>query len=539
MIPVSLYARVSTAEQAEEGFSIDAQIETITRKCEQEGRKVVYQYIDRGISGKSIKNRLHLQQLLKDANEGKFEEVWVWKTNRLARNQLDLLNIVEVLNKNNIAFRSCTEPFDTSTHIGKLMMSLLGSIGEFERGTIVDNVKMGMKQRARSGKWNGGQVLGYASVKSEIDENKTRLEIVEEEAFIVREIFQLYSEGRGLKSLTNHINKLGYKSKKGNLFSINAVKEILMNPLYIGKIRFNRRENWSEKRRKGINKNPIIVDGEHDAIISVELWEKVQKLYNQRSNKPNRVYSGSYPLTGLLKCPMCGSSMVAGRVKKKHKDGGHLIYRYYQCGAWRNKGTAACRSNSVKADEVEQFVFDKIQFSLLNESILGDIVNNINEKRKSTIKPLEDQMQQIEKEICAYDNKKSKWFELFEDSMISKEDLSQRLASISEEIQNKVKLKESIQTKLRLNNSEPVDYQVVKKLINNFNEIIRNATYDKKKTILNMVVERITVNKEREIESIILHFDRKSSNHILGEKEGESSNEDPSSFNFTLVLYQK
>jgi site-specific DNA recombinase len=539
VIPVGLYARVSTAEQAEEGYSIDAQIETIIRKCEQEGRQVVYQYVDRGISGKSIKNRVNLQQLLKDANEGNSKEVWVWKTNRLARNQLDLLNIVEEFNKNNIAFRSCTEPFDTSTNIGKLMMSLLGSIGEFERGTIVDNVKMGMKQRARSGKWNGGLVLGYASVKSEIDENKTRLEIVEEEAFIVKEIFQLYSEGRGLKSLTNHINKLGYKSKKGNLFSINAVKEILMNPIYIGKIRFNRKENWNEKRRKGINKNPIIVDGEHKAIISVELWEKVQKLYSQRSNKPNRIYSGSFPLTGLLKCPMCGSSMVAGRVKKKHKDGSHLIYRYYQCGAWRNKGTAACKSNSVKADEVEQFVFDKIQFSLLNESILGDIVNNINEKRKSTIKPLEDQMQQIEKEICAYDNKKSKWFELFEDSMISKEDLSQRLASISEEIQNKVKLKESIQTKLRLNNSEPVDYQVVKKLMNNFNEIIRNATYDKKKTILNMVVERITVNKEREIESIILHFDRKSSNHILGKKEDGSSNEDPSSFNFTLALYQK
>ncbi|MGD6834276.1 recombinase family protein [Sutcliffiella halmapala] len=538
MIKTALYARVSTAEQAEEGYSIDAQIETIIRKCEHEGRHVEFQYVDRGISGKSIKNRLNLQQLLKDANQGKFEEVWVWKTNRMARNQLDLLNIVEVLNKNNIAFRSCTEPFDTSTQIGKLMMSLLGSIGEFERGTIVDNVKMGMKQRARAGKWNGGVVLGYVSVKSEIDENKTRLEIVETEAFIVKEIFRLYSEGRGLKSLTNHINKLGYKSKKGNLFSINAVKEILMNPIYIGKIRFNRRENWSEKRRKGLNKNPIIVEGEHKPIIPIELWERVQRLYSERSHKPNRIYSGSYPLTGLIKCPMCGASMVAGRVKKKHKDGNYVIHRYYQCGAWRNKGTAACRSNSVKADAVEQFVFDKIHLSLFNENILKDLVNNINEKRKSTIKPLEDQMQQIEKEICAFDMKKSKWFELYEDSMISKEDLSQRLASITEEVKNKIKLKESLQAKLRLNNSEPVDYQVVKNLMTNFNQIIRNAAHDKKKTILNMVVERITINNERKVDTIILHFDGKSKNHILGKKEGESSNEDSPSFNFSLVLYQ-
>nr|WP_285289074.1 zinc ribbon domain-containing protein [Bacillus sp. ISL-47] len=143
-------------------------------------------------------------------------------------------------------------------------------------------------------------------------------------------------------------------------------------------------------------------------------------MYSERSNKPNRIYSGSYPLTGLIKCPMCGGSMVAGRVKKKHKDGSYVIHRYYQCGAWRNKGIAACRSNSVKADAVEQFVFDKIHLSLFNENILKDLVNNINEKRNSTIKPLEDQMQQIEKEICAYDMKKSKWFELYEDSMISK-----------------------------------------------------------------------------------------------------------------------
>ena len=328
------------------------------------------------------------------------------------------------------------------------------------------------------------------SVKSEKDDNKTRLEVVEKEALIVREIFRLYSEGRGLKSLTNYINKIGYKSKKGNLFSINAVIEILMNPIYIGKIRYNRRENWSEKRRKGTNKNPIIVDGEHDAIITEELWDKVQKLYSQRSNKPNRIYSGSYPLTGLLKCPACGSSMVAGRVKKKHKDESYVIHRYYHCGAWRNKGTAACRSNGVKADIVEEFVFNKIQGSLLSENILKDIVNNLNKKRRSTIKPLEEQLVQIEKEIHGYDSKKSKWFELYEDGMISKEDLSHRLGSITEEIEIKRKHKESIQEKLRLNNSEPIDLHIVKDLMNNFNEIIRNANNDKKKTILNLVIQR-------------------------------------------------
>ncbi|WP_233569828.1 zinc ribbon domain-containing protein [Falsibacillus albus] len=228
--------------------------------------------------------------------------------------------------------------------------------------------------------------------------------------------------------------------------------------------------------------------------------------------------------------------MVAGRVKKKHKDGSYILHRYYHCGAWRNKGTAACRSNGVKADETEKIVFNKIQSNLLNEKLLSDIVNNLNEKRRHTIKPLEEQLQHIDREIRGYDNKKSKWFELFEDGMITKEDLSKRLGSISEDIEIKRKHKESIQEKLRLNNSDPIEFQVVKNLMSNLNEIIRNANHDQKKTILNLVVDKIVLSKERKVESIILHFDGKSKNHILDEKEDGSSVEDPSSFNFTLVL---
>ncbi|SCC41996.1 hypothetical protein GA0061087_10411, partial [Priestia flexa] len=197
---------------------------------------------------------------------------------------------------------------------------------------------------------------------------------------------------------------------------------------------------------------------------------------------------------------------------------------------------ASCRSNGVKADMVEEFVFNKIQDSLLNENILRDIVKNLNDKRKSTIKPLEEHLLQVERDINGYNNKKSKWFELYEEGMISKEDLSQRLGSITEDIEIKRKHKESIQEKLRLNNSEPIDLMVVKKLMTNFNGILKTANHDKKKTILNMVVERITLNKERVVESIVLHFNGKSQNHILCKKEGESSPEDPSSFNFTLIL---
>lgn len=531
-----IYARVSTAEQAEEGYSIDAQIDTVKRKCILEGREVICEYIDRGISGKSISKRLQLQKLLEEAKQCKFDEVWVWKTNRLARNHLDLLKIVDHLSKYNIGFKSCSEAFDTSTPSGKLLMNVLASIGEFERETIVENVKMGMKQRARTGKWNGGQVLGYKSVVSTDDENKTRLVIEEKEANIVRIMFQLYSEGKGFKSIANFMNNHGYKSKKGNLFSIVTIKEILLNPIYTGTIRYNLRENWNEKRRRGINKNPIIVDGEHDAIISKELWDKVQEIYNQKSHKPQRIFDGSYPLSGILKCPVCGSSMVAGRSKKKHKDGTYKIHRYYYCGAWRNKGISACRSNAIRADEIEQQVFNRIWSVLLNDRILNDIVNKMNEKRQNTIKPLESQLNQINKSISDLENRKNKIFELYEDSIIDKETLANRLKTTSTEINDYILNKEEILDKLKSHSSERIEFKVVKQLMSKFNVLLQNSDLDKQKTLLHLVINKIIVKDRKNIQSIILQFNNSAQKNILGIKEGESSEEDSPSFSFLIEI---
>lgn len=102
---------------------------------------------------------------MQDANAGKFDLVIVWKLNRISRKLIDILNIVDTLDKNKIAFRSLTESFETETPAGKLQLNIMGAIGEFERGTIAENVKMGMMARAKEGKWNGGKVLGYDIVE--------------------------------------------------------------------------------------------------------------------------------------------------------------------------------------------------------------------------------------------------------------------------------------------------------------------------------------------------------------------------------------
>ena len=151
-------------------------------------------YSDRGISGKDIKNRAALKELLKDAEERKFQMVISWKINRISRKLSDVLRIVDILEQNNIAFNSYSEQFDNSTPAGKMQFQMMALIGEFERGTIAQNVKMGMCAKAKSGEWCGGRVLGYDLVPVENQEGtkrrKTKLTINEIEARSVRLIFK-------------------------------------------------------------------------------------------------------------------------------------------------------------------------------------------------------------------------------------------------------------------------------------------------------------------------------------------------------------
>ncbi|MFV3010844.1 recombinase family protein [Clostridium botulinum] len=170
---------------------------------------------------------------------------------------------------------------------------------------------------------------------------KTVLTINEREAEAVRLIFNEYANGKGYRAITNQLNKQGYKTKRGNNFSVGSIRDIITNLLYIGKIRYNVRQNWSEKRRRNINANPIITDGIHKAIVDEKLWDKVQAVLDSKKGKPARVHDGEFPLTGILRCPKCEAGMVISRTTNKLADGTKKRISYYACGNWENRGTTA------------------------------------------------------------------------------------------------------------------------------------------------------------------------------------------------------
>ena len=520
---IAIYCRVSTEEQSENGYSIDEQERLLEEWCKKMGYVIYKCYSDRGISGKNIKDRPALKELLSDAKAGKFDMVISWKINRVSRKLEDVLKIVNLLEKNNITFKSYSEPFETDTPAGRMQFQMMALIGEFERGTIAQNVKMGMIAKAKSGNWCGGRVLGYDLVPNNSPEEekkgKNKLKINEKEAEIVRFIFNEYSKGKGYKAITNQINKLGYKTKKGNDFSVGSIRDILTNPVYIGEIRYNVRQNWSEKRRRNINPNPIRVKGKHEAIIDRELWDKVQLILESKKGKPSRIYDGEYPLTGILRCPKCGAGMVISRTTNTLADGSKKRIAYYCCGNWKNKGTSVCNSNTIRVDKANEYVFKKIEELVSNEAMIKAVVKNINKERKDKVKPAKRLLGDIDKELEKLDKRKRKIFEAYEDDILTKEEFQTRKNELNEKIRILEEEKKPLLNTISEEVSEEIPYEFIKDILKNFSKVLNsNVSREQQKKLLHMIISEITMNESREIESIKLNINDKLVEYLV--KEG-------------------
>lgn len=262
---VAIYVRVSTEEQAKEGHSIEAQKDKLKKYCDLFEYKVFNYYVDEGISGKSM-DRPNLQRLISDAEERKFDMVLVWKISRLSRSLRDLLNIVYAFELNDIAFASYSEKFDTSHPVGKMTLQLLGSIAEFDRNTIAENVKLALRHKQRKGQVHGGSIFGYDNIDKKLIVNV-------EESEIVKMIFNLFIEGYSMISIACKLNDMGITTRRGKRWTTGSLYVILKNQTYLGKIR--------KKLKKG---QLELLPGIHDLIIDEKTFNKVQKIFKKRSH---------------------------------------------------------------------------------------------------------------------------------------------------------------------------------------------------------------------------------------------------------------
>lgn len=251
----ALYIRVSTLDQAREGYSLAAQQAALEAWATAHGYATAL-YQDAGISGKDINHRPAMCQMLADAKAGKIAVVAVWALSRLTRSVADLYATWELLASHSVGLVSHTEGFDTSTPTGRAMMGLLGVFAQMEREITAERVRAAMAERAAQGKRTCSYVLGYDLDGSDSLVPNPR------EAEIIRYIYSKYLEHRSLSAVAELCRLRGYHGKRGREMCAWSVKMILTRPIYAG---YN---SWHGQ----------LIRGQHEALIGVSDFNRVQRL---------------------------------------------------------------------------------------------------------------------------------------------------------------------------------------------------------------------------------------------------------------------
>ena len=266
MKKVAIYARVSTEDQAKEGFSLDSQLEKLRSYCKARGWEIAGEYIDDGYSGRDVRRPAY-QKMMEDID--KWDVLLVMKMDRIHRNSKNFMLMMEQLRRKNKEFVSMTESLDTSTAMGRFVMDIIQRIAQLESEQIGERVYDGMRQKAKQGKGLLGSPapFGYRYVDGELVE-------VDEELKIAREIFDAYLGGKSIACIAEELNKKGIKTKKMGKWDRKTVSRILSNPIYCGLI------EWED----------IIFEGSHKGIISIEEFNKVQFLKATRAKRKGKIF---------------------------------------------------------------------------------------------------------------------------------------------------------------------------------------------------------------------------------------------------------
>lgn len=292
----------------------------------------------------------------------------------------------------------------------------------------------------------------------------------------------MYSEGKGLKAIANSLNKAGHQTKHDRHFSINGIATILDNPVYIGKIRWLQVENWDKRRRKGKNPNPIMVEGKHEPIITNELWSIVQARRQSKSFK-QRQSNEPFLLSSILRCPDCGQGMVPSITTSTRKDGSKRKHRYYVCSNFHNKGSFACKANSVRAYEAEEAVFSRL-IDFLDDS--KRFINTIESLNKQTVQSTiqnKQELEKIEQQLIKANTMQEKYMEAFEQNLFPIAILQERLQKLSIEKRGLEQKKNELSVQLSSSDLKVVPPDVIRHLLEKYSGVFKQSPREKKKQL--------------------------------------------------------
>lgn len=481
------YVRVSTDKQEE--LSPDSQAKLLKDFAHKNGIIISKIFYELGVSGRKAEKRPEFQKMIAMAksSDHPVDAILVWKFSRFARNQEESIVYKSLLKKkHNVDVISVSEPL-VDGPFGSLIERIIEWMDEYYSVRLSGEVTRGMTEKAKRGGYQARPPLGYR-----IAERGKPPVIVDEEAEIIRIIFQKYAlEGMGMFDISRYLNLCGFKTSHGKEFERRSVEYILENPTYCGMIRWNRTVNETNEIRP--KDEWIIADGQQPAIISKELFDRAAARrnmeYKPRGSRPSSTYR--HWLSGLVKCPVCGRTMIAKKIVN-----GKRTYCYFVCYGY-SKGKCLAK-NSISSLKLAPAILQSLKDVLNNQQLSFRYIQPEPETAPDLSDILLDQLKRI-------DEKLDRIKEAYRNGVDTLEEYKENKALV----QNEKQLLEKQLAELPAQDSESDQAEsALLDRVKNVYEIVNSESVDDvtKNEILKSIIEKIVYNKEKDTLEVYYYY---------------------------------
>ncbi len=541
---IAIYARKS--KLTETGKSIDNQI-TKCKNSAYDKFKVtdddIIIYHDDGKSG-FYSDRPEYMRMLKDIEQGRIKAVICYKFDRISRKTIDLLNLVERLKAKKIALVSCSDEIDTSNPMGKILMSMLAVIAEFERDIIAERISDNLYELAKEGRWLGGTTpTGFYSKKEVIQlhgrkSTVNHLEIIPKELIIVKKLFGVFLEKRSIQGVVRYTRQSNILTKTGKKHTRVSIKNILANPVYAiadediynyytqnniklyaekddfnginGLMVYNKTEQLKELKDDSYALNPkyvhkktlkkceewVISVGKHKGIIQGRDWIMVQEILTENKSSYSRPNTKTESLlSGLIACPVCGKNLYTHKESNRFEENGEPRF-LYKCSSRKEESTA-CTYKPIRGNLLDKFILDTLckigntnsdeYYKALENEIKRssfDVLKEETENLKTSIKRLKTDIE-VQTQNLRFATDTTRSFIL--------SDIEKMLQDLKT-AENQLKVLEENKS----SNVTTIDgLNKARELINSFESLIDVMTYEEKLELVRLVIAKIyVVNKD-------------------------------------------
>jgi site-specific DNA recombinase len=473
MTRVCLYTRISTDEE-NQPTSLASQHERLESFCKvQENWRIIAHHEDRA-SGTKL-DRPGLQAALDLARQGRIDQLLVYRIDRLSRKVRQLASIAEELAKLDVTLRSATEPFDTGSAVGRMMLQMLGVFAEFEHATIVDRVTSGIERRAKEGRWPNGRIpFGYAR-----NENK-ELMPDERTAPVIRRIFRWYAGGRlGAAAIARRLDSEQAPAPARG-WQPNIVLWVLSNQAYVGRV------HWRDQTFPGL----------HEPLIEQAAFDRAQALLKERGESlaMRAASRADFLLTGLMRCGRCRRAYVGMSAK-----GNRGTYHYYACSGRQKLGRKSCDGERIPREKLESAVLSQLRTLYRDGGLIREAIEKAAASSETDRAALTEQRTSLGKEISRAERAIDRYQEAFEEGDLNPVRFKERITALDTRLGALRDQDQVLAQDLAAEAPAVPDTTALRAVADNLDRLIARDEPERAKALLGTLIVELRVNSRSEI----------------------------------------